>query len=197
MKLNSSVAALAVGALLAASCATLSENIDVRKTLAECQYNLADLDVKDVKFSSGIVVSEVDFVAKLKITNPTKHDAALDHAVFDFFLDDQAVGHAEHQRFTLVKAGQSAVEPLQVGVPLEGVLATLGHRPATLKVKAQLWVTLVVAGKAWKTPLVVPVEFETPVPWKKIDQAIEKQKAALAKKAGKAAGDLLKKVTKP
>ena len=188
-------------AVLLASCATLQDNIDARKFLARCQYEYAGVSLKEVRFSSGILLDSVDLDTQLKITNPTDRDVALDHAVLGFYLDQNHLFDAAHKKFVRIAPSASSTETIAVHLPLGGIIKSLGHRPETITVKAKLWVTLLVGKETWKTPIVIPVEYEMPIPYDQIDAAIAKEKEKLvadAKNKGvKAANDLLKQLPKP
>ena len=186
--------------ILLASCATVQQNIDARAYLAKCRFEYAGLNVTGVTFSSGILIDAVDLVVKVKITDTTDRDVALDHAEFSFFLDKNPVLEVAHKNFVRIAPQASATEPIAVGLPFGGIVKTLGHRPETLGVKAKLWVTLLVGKATWETPLVIPVEVEVPVPYDQIDafvaqkkKQLEDEAAAQAKKAATEAADSVKK----
>ena len=180
-------------ALSFTSCATVQQNIDARTYLAKCQYEFAGIQVTDVQFSSGILVDSVDFAVKIKITDPTDRDVALDHAELAFFLDKNHVLDLDHRQFLRIAAKTSAVEPVTARLPFAGIIKTLGHRPEILGVKAKLWVTLLVGKDTWQTPLVIPVEVEVPIPYHQIDDFIAQKRKQLeddaAANAKKAAAD--------
>jgi hypothetical protein len=172
------------------SCATVQQNIDARTYLAKCRYEFAGLSVTGVTFSSGIIVDSVDLSVRVKVTNTTDRDVALDHADLAFFLDKNPVLETAHKNFVRIAPAASATEPVAVTLPFGGIVKTLGHRPEVIGVKAKLWVTLLVGKSTWETPLVIPVDVEIPVPYDQIDafvakkkQELEAQAAAAAKKA--------------
>lgn len=169
--------------LLLASCATVQQNIDARAYLARCQFDYAGVSVTGVTFSSGVLIDRVDLAVRLKITNPTDRDVALDHAQVSLFLDKNPVLDLAHQKFTRVATKTSVVDTVAAGLPFGGIVKTLGHRPERLGVKAKLWVTLLVGKDTWETPLVVPVDLEIPVPYDQIESFVEKRKKDLEAEA--------------
>jgi len=181
-------------AFVLASCATVQQNIDARKYLEKCKYEYDGLDVRDVHFSSGILIDSVDFTVKVKITDTTDRDVALDHADLDFFLDGNEVIQTKHKRFVRLAPQESTTEPIAATLPIGGILKTLGHRPETMEVKAKLWVTLLVGKDTWKTPIVIPVDYSMPVPWDKIDAFVDKKKKELEAKAADEAKSAAKNV---
>jgi hypothetical protein len=94
--------------ILVTSCATVQQNIDARTFLAKCRYEYAGVKVTGVRFSTGILIDSVDLDVKVKITNTTDRDVALDHAELSFFLDSNRVLDAAHREFVRI-----AQRPLQ------------------------------------------------------------------------------------
>lgn len=189
---------------LLASCATVQQNIDARTYLTRCQYEFAGWKVTGVTFSSGIVVDAVDLEVRVKVTNPTDKDVALDHAEVSFFLDKNPVLDLAHQKFLRVAPQTASTDPLAVRLPFSGIVKTLGHRPEVIGVKAKLWVTLLVGKDTWETPLVIPVDLEVPVPYDQIDafvaqrkKQIEDEAAARAAEAAAKAAEEAKKALPP
>lgn len=173
--------------LLWGSCATVQQNIDARAYLARCQYEVTGVKVTGVTFSSGIVVDAVDLNVRVKVTDTTDRDVALDHAELKFFLDNNPVLEMAHKRFVRIAPGASATEPVAVRLPFGGIVKSLGHRPKTLGVKAKLWVTLLVGKDTWETPLVIPVEADIPIPYAQIDAFVAQKKKQLEDEAAAAA----------
>jgi len=180
-------------ALLLGSCATVKQNIDARAYLAKCHYDFAGLKVTGVKFASGILIDAVDLDVRVKITNTTDRDVALDHADLAFFLDKNPVLETAHKNFVRIAPTQAAVETVAVEVPFGGILKTLGHRPERLGLKAKLWVTLLVGKSTWETPLVIPVEVEVPIPYDQIDAFVAQKQKELEAQAAQAAEAAAKK----
>lgn len=170
---------LGLTAVLAASCATVQQNIDARTFLAKCRYEYAGAKVTAVRFSTGIVIDSVDMQVNVRITNTTDRDVALDHADLSFFLDNNHVFDMAHNKFVRIVPAASSTEPIAVGLPFAGILKSLGHRPETLGIKANLWVTLLVGKSTWETPVVIPLEVEVPVPYDQIDAFVAERKKQL------------------
>lgn len=175
-----------------AGCATLQQNVDARKLLAECQYEFAGVKLDKVTFS-GLVPHSADLIVKVKISNPNDRPVALDHATFQFYNGDSHLFDARHDRFVQISPSGSKSEPIKVTLPLAGVLELAGKRPEVLDVHATLWVTLLIGDKTWETPLSVPFDFRVPLPWDQIDRAVAKKAKALKDQAEKAAKQLLGK----
>ena len=171
-----------VGALIS-SCATVQQNIDARTYLAKCKYEYAELNVTGVQFSSGIVIESVNFIVRVKITNTTDRDVALDHANLSFFLDKNHVLDTMHKNFVRIVPKAFSTEPVAVSLPFGGIIKTLGHRPQTLGIKAKLWVTLLVGKDTWETPIVIPLEVEVPIPWDQIDTYVAQKKKQMEEEA--------------
>jgi hypothetical protein len=199
--MRSVTVAVGLAALLVTSCATIKQNIDARTYLAKCRYEFAGLKVTGVQFSTGILIDSVDFDARVKITNTTDRDVALDHAELAFFLDANHVLDAAHKRFVRIAPTAATTETIAVGLPFAGILKSLGHRPETIGIKARLWVTLLVGKDTWETPIVIPLDVEVPVPYDQIDVFVDARKKQLedeaVEKARKAAKDALPKVKVP
>ncbi len=189
-------APLLAAILLAASCATVQQNIDARTFLAKCRYEYAGLTITGVQFSSGILIDSVSLDTAVKITNTTDRDVALDHAELAFSLDGNPVLDIAHKNFLRVAPGSASTETVAVGLPFGGIVKTLGHRPEKLGIKARLWVTLLVGKGTWETPIVIPVEVEVPVPWDQIDTFVAQKKKQMEDEAAaqskKAAEDAIK-----
>ncbi len=188
---------LALAGALVISCSTVQQNIDARTYLAKCKYEYAGLNVTGVEFSSGILIDSVDFDVRVKITNTTDRDVALDHADLSFFLDRNHVLDAAHKRFVRIIPGAFSTETVAVGLPFGGVMKTLGHRPQTLDVKAKLWVTLLIGKDTWETPVVIPLEVEIPIPWDQIDVYVAQKKKQMEDGAAEKARKSLPSVTAP
>jgi hypothetical protein len=174
---------LGLAAALVTSCATIKQNIDARTFLAKCRYEYAGLKVTAVWFSTGILIDSVDLQAKVRITNTTDRDVALDHADLSFFLDNNHVLDTAHDNFVRIAPNASSTEPVAVGLPFAGILKSLGHRPETLSIKARLWVTLLVGKDTWETPVVIPLEVDVPVPYDQIDAFVAQRKKQLEDEA--------------
>ena len=120
---------LALAGALVISCATVQQNIDARTYLAKCKYEYAGLNVTGVVFSSGILIDSVDFDVRVKITNTTDRDVALDHADLSFFLDRNHVLDVAHKRSSTLFPKAFSTETVAVDLPFGGIIKTLGHRP--------------------------------------------------------------------
>ena len=188
---------LAVACVLVISCATVQQNIDARTYLAKCKYEYAGLNVTGVEFSSGILIDSVSFDVRVKITNTTDRDVALDHADLSFFLDGNHVLDAAHKRFVRIEPETFSTETVAVGLPFAGVMKSIGHRPQTLGVKAKLWVTLLVGKDTWETPVVIPLEVEVPIPWDQIDVYVAQKKKQMEDEAAERARKSLPSVAVP
>lgn len=181
------VVGLLASLFLLSSCATVQQNIDARAVLAQCRYDYSGVSVTGIQFGSGIAIDSVDFNVLVKITNPTKTDAAVDHANLSFFLDKHPVLDLAHPQFVRIPAGKSEVNTVAVTLPFSGIAATLGHRPEVIGVKAKLWMTLLVGKDTWETPVVIPVEFDVPIPYDQIDALVMAKKKELEDQAKKEA----------
>jgi hypothetical protein len=187
--------------IMVTSCATVQQNVDARTFLAKCKYEYAGLKMTGVRFSTGILIDSVDFDAKVKITNTTDRDVALDHADLSFFLDSNRVLDTAHKRFVRVAPEAASTEAVAVGLPFAGIVKSLGHRPETIGIKAKLWVTLLVGKDTWETPIVIPLEVDVPVPYDQINTCVAERKKQLendaAENARKAAKEALPTVKIP
>lgn len=188
---------LALAVALLAGCATVQQNIDARTFLAKCKYEYAGLQVTAVQFSTGILIDSVSFDVKVKITDTTNRDVALDHADLAFFLDKNHVLDAAHKKFVRIAPQASSTETVAAGVPFAGVLKSLGHRPETVGVKAKLWVTLLVGKDNWETPVVIPLEADFPIPWDQIDAYVSQKRQQLEDEAASKAKSALPSVKVP
>jgi hypothetical protein len=183
---------LGLSALLVASCATVQQNIDARAFLSKCRYEYAGLRVTGVRFSTGTFIDTIDLDLKVKITNTTDRDVALDHADLAFFLDKNPVLELAHKNFVRVVPKTSSTETVAAGLPFAGILKTLGHRPETIGIKAKLWVTLLVGKATWETPVVIPLEVNVPVPYDQIDAFVAQRTKQLEQDAAAKAADAAK-----
>jgi hypothetical protein len=192
------IVVLGLAAVWVISCATVQQNIDARTFLAKCRYEYAGLKVTGVQFSTGTLIDSIDLEARVKITNTTDRDVALDHADLSFFLDKNHVLDAAHKSFVRIVPNASSTEPVAVGLPFAGILKSLGHRPETIGIKAKLWVTLLVGKDTWETPVVIPLEVEVPVPYDQIDPFVAQRKKHLEEEAAaKARENILPSVQVP
>lgn len=169
--------------LLLASCATVHENIDARAYLARCKYQFAGLAITGVTFTTGTIINTVNTEVFVKVTDPTHRDVALDHAQFAFYLDNNHVLDAAHQRFVRIPAGTSHTAEVAADIPFPGVVKSLGHPPKVLQVRAKLWVTLLVGKSNWVTPIVIPITVNYPIPYNKIDQYVAQRQKQLEQEA--------------
>ena len=158
---KSKIVLLAFCALIT-SCATCVANIEARTYLAKCKYELAGLSVVAVELSS------VDFEAKVKITNPTDRDVALDHADLSFFLDQNHVLDVTHPNFVRIPTKSASTEAIEVKLPVWDVVKALGHRPQTFSIRGKLWLAVLVGRDTWVTPIAVPIETKVTFPWDQI-----------------------------
>ena len=195
--MKSRLIAVALATALVSSCATVKQNIDARTYLAKCRYEYAGINVTGVQFTSGILIDTVSFDVRVKITDTTDRDVALDHADLAFFLDKSHVLDASHKNFVRIPPQAFSTETVAAGVPFAGVLKSLRHRPSTIGVKARLWVTLLVGKDTWETPIVVPLEGEFPIPWDQIDACVAKKKKQLEDDAAAKARSALPSVKTP
>jgi len=189
--------ALTLVAVVATSCATVKQNIDARAYLAKCKYEYAGITVTGVQFSSGILIDSVSFDVRVKITDTTDRDVALDHAELAFFLDKNHVLDVAHKRFVRIAPQAFSTETVATAVPFAGVLASTGHRPETIGVKAKLWVTLLIGKDTWETPIVVPIEVDFPIPWGQIDAYVAQKKKQMEEEAAAKAKNALPSVKVP
>jgi hypothetical protein len=188
---------VAAAVVLVTSCATVKQNIDARTFLAKCKYEYVGVKVTGVQFSSGIMIDRVDFDVRVKITDTTDRDVALDHADVAFFLDKNHVLDAAHKKFVRIAPQASSTETVSAGIPFGGVIKTLGHRPEIIGVKAKLWVTLLVGKDTWETPIVIPLEADFPIPWDQIDVYVAQKKKQMADDAAAKAKSALPSVKVP
>jgi hypothetical protein len=192
---------LGLSVLMVSSCATVKQNIDARTYLSKCQYEYAGSRITGVKFSTGTLIDSVDLELKVRITDTTDRDVALDHADLSFFLDKNPVLEVAHKNFVRIAPKASSTETIAAGLPFAGVLKTLGHRPQTLGIKAKLWVTLLVGKDTWETPVMMPIEVNVPVPYDQIDAFVAQRTKQLeneaAAKAAAAAKDALPSIPVP
>lgn len=156
---------LTLAGALVSSCLT---NIDARTYLAKCKYEYAGLSVKCVEFSPGLLIDSVDLAVKVKITNTTDRDVALDHVDLSFFLDENHVLDATHNNFVRIVSETCSTETVIVKLPFRNIITAIGHRPQTLSIKGKLWLTLLVGKDTWETPLAWPLDVEYPIPWDQI-----------------------------
>jgi hypothetical protein len=183
---------LGLSILLVTSCATVQQNIDARAFLSKCRYEYAGLTVTGVQFSTGTLIDTIDLDLKVKITNTTDRDVALDHADLAFSLDKNPVLELAHKNFVRVVPKASSTETVAAGLPFAGILKTLGHRPETIGIKAKLWVTLLVGKATWETPVAIPLEVNVPVPYDQIDAFVAQRTKQLEKDATAKAADAAK-----
>ena len=169
--------------LLLGSCATVQKNIDARALLANCKYEFAGISVTGVAFARGIEIDSVDFDVNIKITNTADRDVAVDHVELAFFLDGNHILDLDHKWFARIAPSASSVEPVSTRLPFAEIGKTLGHKPETIGVKAKIWVTLLVGEDVWETPVMIPIELETAVPYDQIDAFIAQKKKQLEDEA--------------
>lgn len=160
--------------IFAAGCGTINQNIQARKNLSKCKYDLERIELKKVNLK-GLEIRSIDFTGYLKITNTTTGEVALDYIDGDIYLDKYKTSTLAHNRLLRIKAGASVVEELLLQVPFESALKALGHRPADITVVARLHMNLLIGSFTLPTPIVIEVRKKFPIPYDKIEDAIVKQ----------------------
>ncbi|HPB80929.1 MAG TPA: hypothetical protein PK200_02695 [Spirochaetota bacterium] len=156
------------------TCATLQENLALRKSLANCKYEFQKVEVANVEID-GIKVKKVNFNVFLKITNTAKVDAALDHIEGSIFLDSHKTADLSHRRFLRINKGQSVVEKFDVGVPLASAISSLGRKPDNIIVDAKVYVNIVIGNHTIKSPVAVQVRQSFPIPYDRIYSVVRQK----------------------
>jgi len=183
-------AIISVPIFLGASCSILDQNINARKNLANCKYELQKVVPTGIKLD-GLKLKSVDFDFYLKITNTAKSDVALDRIEADIYLDDNKVANASHKQFVRIKPSKSATEIFSSEVPFASIIKAIGKKPKDIIIVAKVYVSLLIGEHTIKTNYSITVKQKFPIPYKKINKLIkEEAKKAVKSLKGKSKKEL-------
>jgi LEA14-like dessication related protein len=98
--------ALALGA-----CGTISK----RKALKDCEFHLADVEVKDVS------LSDVNLLVELSVYNPNDTEVIVDRLSYKLWSDKNPVAQGWHRRQEKVAPGEEKVVAITVKTPLKNL----------------------------------------------------------------------------
>ncbi len=114
---------LAAVALFAVWAAPACGPLKKRQALKDCNFRLADVEVKDV------TLSDANFVVKLEVYNPNDVEVIVDRFSYKLWSDKTALAEGWHRRQEKVAAGETKVLALTAKTPLKnlgrGVLSQL------------------------------------------------------------------------
>ncbi|MCP4130320.1 MAG: hypothetical protein GY754_05005 [bacterium] len=164
---------ITLAVLVMTSCATLKQNIEARKNLKNCKYELVTVKLKKVDLD-GISVKSLYFDLHLKITNTTKSEVALDRVEGNIFLDRYQTSKISHKKFVRIKPSQSAVEVIEIMVPFKQAVKSLGRKPDKIIVKAKVFVNIMIGSFSLRTPISIEVTKAFPIPYDEIEKIIRK-----------------------
>ena len=170
-------AAALLSLLFSAGCATVDQNIQARKDLEKCRFEITGIEF--VKFhKSAKDAFEVELNADLEITNPNENDVALDHVDADIYVEQSKAATVQHRNFVRIKAKSSVTEKVGITIPMQASWLT-GARPDTATIDALVYVNVLIGSFTLPTPIEVPVKKIVPIPWDRIEK---EAKAAVLKK---------------
>lgn len=123
MRRRTLCAALAVLVALAlGGCGTISK----RKALKDCEFDLADVEVKDVS------LSDVSLLVELSVYNPNDTEVIVDRFSYKLWSDKNQLAEGWHRRQEKVGPGEEKIIALTVKTPLKnlgkGVLNQLRNK---------------------------------------------------------------------
>lgn len=161
--------------ILTTGCSTIKQNVDARKNLVNCKYEFEKLEPVDVTLN-GLSVENVNFDVYLKIINTTKSDAALDRVEGDVLLDALKMTDIDHKKFLRIRASETVVDKISIGVALNNAIKSLGKKPETITVSAKVYVSLLIGDSTIETPIAITVTKTFPIPYDKINEMVEQKK---------------------
>lgn len=167
----------------ASGCSTVDQNINARKNLAKCKFDLEKLALNRVNFT-GIEPKNADFDIYLKITNPNNDDVVLDRIDADIFLDQTKTTTINHKKFLRIKGGTSETEKLELTLPGSAIIKLAGKKPENITVDATAYVNIIIGSYTLQTSIKVKVKKTFPIPYDKIKEAIEKKKSETINSGG-------------
>jgi len=173
----------------------MDQNIQARKNLEKCTFELEDLKLNRIEFE-GIAPKLVDLDIYLKITNPTENDDVMDRVEADVFLDRTKTTNIEHKKFLRLKGRESSVERVLVELPAKALIKLAKERPETVTVDGKVYANILMGSFTLATSIPIPIRKTFPIPWDRIDAEIAKKKGQAVEKAEDKAKDLTKDLKK-
>jgi LEA14-like dessication related protein len=98
-------------ALTLAGCGSVAK----RKALKDCEFDLADVEVKSVS------LSDVDLLVELSVYNPNDVEVIVDRLSYKLWSDKNAVAEGWHRRQEKVPPGEAGVIAFTVKTPLKNL----------------------------------------------------------------------------
>ena len=98
-------------ALAVAGCGTVAK----RKALKDCEFDLADVEVKDVS------LSDVSMLVELSVYNPNDTEVIVDRFSYKLWSDKNMLAEGWHRRQEKVAPGEDKVIALTVKTPLKNL----------------------------------------------------------------------------
>jgi len=86
-----------------------------RKALKDCEFDLADVEVKSVS------LSDVDLLLELSVYNPNDVEVIVDRFSYKLWSDKNAIAEGWHRRQEKVASGQTEVIAFTVKTPLKNL----------------------------------------------------------------------------
>jgi len=90
-------------------------SIAKRKALKDCEFDLADVEVKSVS------LSDVDLLVELSVYNPNDVEVIVDRFSYKLWSDKNAIADGWHRRQEKVASGETKVIAFTVKTPLKNL----------------------------------------------------------------------------
>lgn len=177
-----SLAFLIVFSFLFHFCGTINQNLQARKDLANCKYDLEKIELNKIDFDNGIIPKSVWFDVYLKITNTARNDVALDRVEAEIFLDEKKLTDLAHKNFVRIAPQNFAVEKIALEIGFNAISSAAQKKPENITVQATVYINILIGSFTLKTPFAVAVKKTFPIPYDLIEKEIQKKKNAAVDK---------------
>ena len=154
----------------AAGCSTIDQNLNARKNLEKCTFEVAALEFVKLNGKASRPES-IDLNALLKVTNPNASDVALDHVDADILIDGKKAAAVSHKNFVRIKAKSSVTEKAAVNIPFSAEWVT-GKRPETVTIDGEVYLNIMIGDYTLPAPTAVKIKKTVPIPWDRIAKAL-------------------------
>ncbi len=158
------------------SCKTLQQNIDARKNLAKCKYELLEVHPRSVKLQ-GSSLSSVVIDALFKIENKSSTDVRMERMDGIIFLDNRRVTTFSHNKVLQIKKGHSAKGPVTFSIPFKDAIKALGSMPKYITFDITVYMDMIIGKYSLGTAIPVNVKIKKKVPYETIRKLVVKEAA--------------------
>lgn len=158
------------------SCKTLQQNLDARKNLAKCKYELLELHPRSVKLQ-GSRLSSVNIDALFRIENKSSTDVTMEKMDGTILLDNRRATTFTHKKVLHIKKGHSGKGSVTFSIPFKDAIKALGSMPKYISFDITVYMNIVIGKYSLGTAIPVKVKIKKKVPYKTIRKLVVREAA--------------------